>query len=1175
MIESSYMGSQKMSITGFGGSLTSTTVRRISCQPLELNAPLNVLSIKKLGISPNRFSVNCSDINFQPEDIVCDQNIPVVGIIGNDNFFKVTTGVIRKLSNNLGAIHTVSGWLIYGTREIINSKNKGQTEKSKLKSHFEQNSSDFNNGKILIDTFENCLERKDNGRYVVHFPWKDNFHFRSSYLEEARSRLFSVVRNLVRKGQLKQYDDIIKSYLKDDIAEETSEWSGSRRVRYLPHHGVLKENSETTKLRIVLDASAKSSIADFSLNDSMKSCQNLLPTLVSVLLRFRQWPFALSGDVRKAFLQIEVHPDDRDSLRFLWFRETLSDKFPSCTPTSFRMKRLPFGLSVSPFILCATIRSHLQRNSTKFPSTVQKVIDNIYMDDLVVSTPTMENAIELKNNCVEIFNEMKMELTKWQDNFSIRNQSVNLFGLLWNSDSDTLNLSIDLDSFSPRTKRELTGFICAFWDPLGLFSPFLIRFKCALAELWKRKIKWDSDLPVDISREINSNKSTTTKFSDVKIPRHVCNLGCKYSLCVFTDASQIAFGAAVYMYNLDETNSSVRSSLLISKSRVASKGKLTIAKLELCAALLGARLLDSVQSQIKEISQIRAYSDSQIVIHWIRNVEKKWPLYIENRVNKIRFLIPPGFWQYIRSEMNPADRLTRGMTLDSFRNDSLWWEGPCLDNVEEEEFNVEYCQGEDKKALNAQLIKYEPIIDLSRFSNWNRCCRALAYAQRFINQTRKKGQVSRPLSNEELDLAETRIVKQTQQDEFQEEIEGLIRGEKISKASKIYALNPFLDEIGILRVNTRLDNSAMSYSEKFPSIIPAKSTLARLLIHHAHRKLLHAGVSTVISELRRKFWIIHSRREVKSCIKTCALCKRRNSKPVRERWAPLPAERVDSGPIRPFDSVGIDYVGPLQCQSKKCYIVLFTCLRVRAIHLELVESLESKEFISAFHRFVARRGIPSCLFTDNAKTFKGSETDIINEFRLRWNYITERSPHKGGAWERLVRSVKSPLRMVLRQANLSVKEMTTILCKIEALINKRPLCYVCQEPDERIVLTPEDFLIPKLYFPDSNLVNRDLGQILKRRDTLLKSLFTRWKKEFLQQKCVTGVSNNEDRLCVGDIVLIDNDQRREYWPLGKILELFYGRDGVVRSVRLWMKGKEMRRGINRLYLLERGGSVGN
>jgi len=240
-------------------------------------------------------------------------------------------------------------------------------------------------------------------------------------------------------------------------------------------------------------------------------------------------------------------------------------------------------------------------------------------------------------------------------------------------------------------------------------------------------------------------------------------------------------------------------------------------------------------------------------------------------------------------------------------------------------------------------------------------------------------------------------------------------------------------------------------------------------------------------------------------------------------------------------------------------------MRVRAIHLEIANSLESFEFISCFERFCSRRGTPVNLFSDNAKTFKGACSSITTLYGVKWSFITERAPHKGGIWERLVRNVKVPMRIVLRQYTLKFSELATLICKIEAVINKRPICYVSDEVTER-PLRPEDFLIVTINLTSNE--NCSLKTLLNKRNKLLQQFFFRWKKEYLLQGFNSGVSNTVPKLKEDSIVLVDDESRRDYWPLARVVKLLPGRDGVTRSVWLRLRGKLVKRGIHRLYPLE-------
>jgi len=174
----------------------------------------------------------------------------------------------------------------------------------------------------------------------------------------------------------------------------------------------------------------------------------------------------------------------------------------------------------------------------------------------------------------------------------------------------------------------------------------------------------------------------------------------------------------------------------------------------------------------------------------------------------------------------------------------------------------------------------------------------------------------------------------------------------------------------------------------------------------------------------------------------------------------LPSDRVSDDP--PFTYTGIDFAGPLYVQHRgsddggecKAYICLFTCASTRAIHLELTNSLSVDQFLLAFRRFVGRRGLPATVWSDNAKTFKSSASELqkimksqktqqyLSKMRVEWKFIVDRAPWWGEFWERMVRSVKRCLRKCIGRTSLTFDELATLLIEIEAVINNRPLTYL-------------------------------------------------------------------------------------------------------------------------------------
>ena len=418
-------------------------------------------------------------------------------------------------------------------------------------------------------------------------------------------------------------------------------------------------------------------------------------------------------------------------------------------------------------------------------------------------------------------------------------------------------------------------------------------------------------------------------------------------------------------------------------------------------------------------------------------------------------------------------------------------------------------------------------------------------------------------------------------------------------------LGLFTDSDGILRCKGRFGYSTMNYDEKYPAIIPRDNQLTSLIVSHSHSTVLHGGVADTLAKVREKFWIIKGRQLVKKTIKRCAICRRFEG--VHYKLSPisdLPNFRTDAAPA--FHNIGIDFAGPLyvkdreQNSSRKTYIVLFSCLVSRALHLEVVPDQSVESFLLALRRFIARRGIPKLILSDNAKTFKKSNSILkklfkstrIHEFLLEhlviWRFILAKSPWWAGAYERVVKEIKRPLRKILRNASLSMDELATVVTEIEVSLNSRPLTYLSDE-DWGEPLTPSHLVFGRKIsslpdfdsrdFEDPGQTSTLISKRMKYLSKLLEHFWRRWQKEYLlglrEQHRLSPRRNMGDlEITVGDVVIIHEEcLPRSRWRLGRIISLIKGKDGHVRGARVTVitkQGKisEIERPLQKLYPLE-------
>jgi hypothetical protein len=272
--------------------------------------------------------------------------------------------------------------------------------------------------------------------------------------------------------------------------------------------------------------------------------------------------------------------------------------------------------------------------------------------------------------------------------------------------------------------------------------------------------------------------------------------------------------------------------------------------------------------------------------------------------------------------------------------------------------------------------------------------------------------------------------------------------------------------------------------------------------------------------------------------------------------------------------IGVDFAGPLYCADQpgqKFYILLITCAVVRAVHVELTASLGLEDFLCAFRRFCSRRGLPSIIYSDNAHTFKAAARtfqeaaarlcSLFPTTAPQWRFSAPVAPWWGGWWERLVGSVKSALKKSLGRRSLTRDELETMLVEVEGCVNSRPLTSVSQDEPE-FLITPNHFLLGRMIHEKQKLHLDDLHTPLSTADLLRSATTARtdalihfwevWQGIYLKE-LPPLVSRFRVRGAppVGSVVLVKDDSLpRTRWPLGRIEQVFRGRDSRIRAVEL-------------------------
>ena len=677
---------------------------------------------------------------------------------------------------------------------------------------------------------------------------------------------------------------------------------------------------------------------------------------------------------------------------------------------------------------------------------------------------------------------------------------------------------------------------------------------------------------------------------------------------MFCDASKQAFNTSVYIKSFYDNN--VYINLVISKTRVTPLKAKSIPRLELMGATIAVRIGVRVANLLKyNPKSIIYWSDSLNVLYWVTKPSKNFKPFISNRLGEIQTVTNANQWRYCPTKENPSDIPSRGISIRNLINNSLWWHGPSFLKEDDNKWPKNLVKVSE---VNKDTLEYSPSHIFCNISNvmdadfklnpknWSskdKLIKRLAYVLRFPSNCLKKNSkiMNRNLESQEYDNAEIKLIKLCQEEMFFNEIKALKSGKMISSSSNIKSLNPFLDKNKILRSKSRLQNADwLNYDFKYPIILPKEHAFTNLVIKEFHEKVGHAvGKNATLYELNKKFWIPSARELIRKFVNNCIRCKMNKAKPIQQMMAPIPKFRLEP-PFEIFRITGCDFAGPwMTKQTRKVrakrYLSLFTCLQTRAVHLEVIYSLETSSFMNAFSRFIDRRGQPEEIITDNGSTFIKAEKEIRNIIfniddrdklhkyrKIKWHFNPPYAANFGGVFEIMVKAAKRALYQILDKAELNDEELYTTFCHVENLLNSRPLTPVSNEINDLLPLTPNHFIHGKLNPGILHNVDKSDNYMhptkrWKYLQVLLEHFWKRWQTEILHSYKSRNKWSKDNNLKFekGQIVLVlDPLNYHNSWNLGRIVEVFPGPDNIVRVVDVKVGNKIYRRPINKLCPLE-------
>ncbi|XP_076686036.1 uncharacterized protein LOC143378082 [Andrena cerasifolii] len=1182
-------------------------VTSFSCEAEFLMLPTITSRLPAQTVNSNLLNIPSNVALADPE---FNKSANIDALFGEYLYYKLLGAGQIRLSNETTILQeTLLGWIVSG-RVGINLNSNGGTKCFLATTQLDSILTKFWEleecpGKRVFSReeeeceklFQDTTRRTSTGRYVVRLPFNDKAKRLGSSYGTALTRLYSLERKLQNNSDLySQYSSFLEEYEKLGHMTDITDSDRVHEGCYLPHHAVIKTGSLTSRLRVVFDGSAKTN-SGISLNDCLMVGPTIQEDIFSLITRFRSHTYVLTADVEKMFRQITVDPKDAIYHKILWRRD------PSEAIRSYRLDTVTYGTAAAPFLAVRCLHQLASDEVNAFPVAAEAIKTDFYMDDLLTGTSTLEDALMLRIQLIDALRAGGFNLRQWASNeptliehlmehrseeyLYLDSDSIKkTLGIAWRSREDIICYEVKVDNSEVRaTKRNILSRIAKLFDPLGLLGPVIIKAKLIMQQLWKSSIGWDEVIPSNLASAWKTYQEQLPLLNNFSLFRNLLiRKPVDIQIHGFCDASEVAYGACIYMRSVDDQNKVVIR-LVAAKSRVAPLKTISLPRLELCAADLLSNLYQAVSNAMKlSINSVHFWSDSTIVLHWIRAPPHTLKTFVANRVSKIQKRTNCWDWNHVTSANNPADCISRGQLPEDFLQNRLWIEGPVWLTQAPAAWpmipivNIDI---PERRAVITLVGCNDIFTFFERYSSISYLERVVAYCIRFYKNALQLERNTGPLATTEIQRANKIIIRCIQNKHFTQEVQDLGEQGFVRKESRIFSLTPFIDRDKIIRVGGRLKNSNIPYSQKYPILLPRSEHVTRLIIQYEHNRHMHAGVLGTFYAVRQRYWPIDGKNMTRAVVRRCIRCFRTNPRDAPDYlMGNLPKDRITS--IRPFQVVGVDYCGPFFIKEKKyrntrklkVYVAVFVCFATKAIHLEIVSDLSTEAFLASLKRFFARRGYAHTIYSDNATNFVGAK-NVLEELQslvsstrhnelvtgelsakgISWHFSPPRSPHFGGLWEAAVKSFKHHLNRTVGDTLFTYEELNTYVIEIEAILNSRPLTPLSTDPNDLTALTPAHYLIGETFtsLPESDLtsvaVNRlSVWQHIQR---VKQHFWSRWCKEYLNELNLRSKWRNNPKayLKVGTLVLLKEENLPPMrWCLGRILEVYPGNDNIIRVV---------------------------
>ena len=1043
--------------------------------------------------------------------------------------------------------------------------------------------------KMIRDGLKYDEERQ---KWVSSYPWISDPNMLPNNFSAACATLANTERRLRKEPEWarkysEQIEDMeVRGVARMLSAEEMADWTGP--VFYLSHLAVENPKSTSTPVRIVFNSSQL--YRGVSLNSFLaKGPDSYKTNLLGILIRYRENHVVIVGDIKKMYNSVLLEPLEQHTHRFLW------RNLEARRPDVWCITRVNMGDKPAGAIAVEAKDMTAERFRDIDPKAADSIVGSSYVDDIVDSVPTVEEASSQTSGMDAILEKGGFKVKGWLigglpvDSDSCENsESVSVLGVWWHPTRDIIHFKVKLN-FSTKcrgvrtgpdvtvdqlgdittllTRRRLLEQVMGLFDPLGLLSPFLLKAKVFLRETWVEKLGWDDPISSIMANKWIEFFTNLFTLETLQFPRCLTPTAAvgDPELILLSDGSEVAYGCAAYVrWRLADGQFWCR--LVISKCRIAPVNRISIPQMELNGALLSTRIRKVVEKESRfSFSRIWHLIDSKTVLGMLHNLSTRFKVYEGVRVGEIQSATngDMGCWGWVPGKLNVADWATRCHSPQELGPDSIWYRGPDFLYLPFEEWGVQFAPPSDLGNLpgerkSIQVCQAQVQVFTSSFER----CSSLGVIRNAVARVlmcfRKKSFSGGSLVDaDSLRDAENILVIEEQSIWTPDEVK-----------SRFRTLHPVWQN-GMWVVGTRISHANPLTPDNLPQVLlPYGSPLTKRIMEECHTQGGHRGRDSTLARFRARYWTARGNKLAKVVCDACLQCRLVNGKLLTQVMGQMPSCRLMPSP--PFTHTMVDLFGPLSVRGEvqkrvtcKVWGVVLTDLCCRALHIEVSCGYDTQSFLLAFTRFSSIRGWPQVMYSDPGSQLKASSDLIsqISKFGTQWELSPANSPWRQGAAEALIKSVKRAIALSVRDKRLSLPELLTSFASIANTLNERPIGYLPSADSDLSILTPNSLLMGRSTAGNPGNYEPVTSVSLFSRLKLVKSVEDLFWKHWIELYVPTLIKQQKWKqvqrdLKVGDVVLVLEASPggfKDHFRLGRIHEVSPGQDGRVRKVKVASK----------------------